>query len=145
MNTAQMAYRCPDARVEGTSTIPDYELVFRGPDGGAVATIEPKDGCSVPVVIWSISASDEFALDIYEGFPRLYIKQDFNFELKGEMLNGMAYIMTPGRLHGAPSATYLRTISQGYEDFNLNRRPLALAAKTSAGAGRLERRCNGRK
>ena len=90
MNTAQMAYRCPHARVEGTSTIPDYELVFRGPAGGAVATIEPQKGCSVPVVIWSISASDEFALDIYEGFPRLYIKQDFDFELKGEMLTGMA-------------------------------------------------------
>lgn len=129
MNVPQMSYRCPDAKVEGTSIIHDYELVFRGSEGSAVATIEPREGSSVPVVIWSISARDERSLDVYEGFPRLYVKQDFEIELKGDIITAMAYVMNPGRKLGGPSTRYLKTISDGYESFGLDRRPLAAAAR----------------
>ena len=46
INLQQMAYRCPHSRVAGTSEIKDFELEFRG-----VATIVPKKGASVPVLI----------------------------------------------------------------------------------------------
>ena len=52
LNRAQMALRCPDAKVVGTGEIKDYELLFRGNRNGAVATVEPKKGESVPVLIW---------------------------------------------------------------------------------------------
>ncbi len=133
MNIPQMARRCPNAKVEGVSTIPGYELVFRGPEGAAVATIEPKEGSSVPVVIWSINPFDERSLDCYEGFPRLYTKQDFEVELKGNSVKAMAYVMTQGRKLGGPSAYYLKTISDGYESFGLDRRPLAAAARKCRG------------
>ena len=68
LNRAQMALRCPDAKVVGTGEIKDYELLFRGNRNGAVATVEPKKGESVPVLIWEISPRDEFNLDRYEGF-----------------------------------------------------------------------------
>lgn len=55
LNRAQMALRCPDAKVVGTGEIKDYELLFRGNRNGAVATVEPKKGESVPVLIWEIS------------------------------------------------------------------------------------------
>ena len=36
LNRAQMALRCPDAKVVGTGEIKDYELLFRGNrNGGA--------------------------------------------------------------------------------------------------------------
>ena len=30
LNYEQMRWRCPDAKVIGTSVIPDYRLIFRG-------------------------------------------------------------------------------------------------------------------
>ena len=69
LNLPQMAGRCPTAKVVGASEIKDYALVFRGGRHGAVATIEPCEGSSVPVLLWKITPKDEAALDIYEGFP----------------------------------------------------------------------------
>ena len=84
INTEQMSHRCPDARVIGTSVVPDHKLVFRGHTEGAVATIEPEEGSSVPVLVWKISKRDEAHLDVYEGFPRLYVKKDYRIQLNGE-------------------------------------------------------------
>ena len=96
LNRAQMALRCPDAKVVGTGEIKDYELLFRGNRNGAVATVEPKKGESVPVLIWEISPRDEFNLDRYEGYPRLYGKEMLEVELDGKREKMMAYTMTEG-------------------------------------------------
>ena len=44
LNLAQMARRCPTAKVVGKGEIKDYELLFRGCRESAVATVEPKKG-----------------------------------------------------------------------------------------------------
>ena len=44
LNIDQMRYRCPEAKVVGTSVIPDFQLLFRGSKSGAYLTIEPKRG-----------------------------------------------------------------------------------------------------
>ena len=124
LNKRQMKHRCPDAVPVGPVTIMDYELVFRG-----VATIEPKPGASVQCGIWRISTEDEKHLDIYEGYPRLYVKQDFWVEVNGEAVRAMAYVMTNEiRPKSQPSTGYLMTIMEGYEDFCLDERPLIVAA-----------------
>ena len=69
LNFAQMEHRCPDATVYGAAELKDHELLFRGSPTSAVATIEPKEGSSVPILLWEISAKDERSLDRYEGFP----------------------------------------------------------------------------
>jgi len=120
INTEQMSHRCPDARVIGTSVIPDHKLVFRGHTEGAVATIEPEEGSSVPVLVWKISKRDEAHLDMYEGFPRLYIKKDYRIQLNGETVTAMAYIMTPGRIEGRPSPYYFNVIAEGYREFGFD-------------------------
>lgn len=71
MNLEQMADRCRTAEVVGKGILKNYELLFRGARHGAVATVEPREGSSVPVVLWEIGAWDEVALDCYEGYPRL--------------------------------------------------------------------------
>lgn len=124
LNKRQMKHRCPDAVPVGSATIPDYELVFRG-----VATIEPKSGASVQCGIWKISAEDEKSLDRYEGFPRLYGKQFFWVPVNGKMVRAMAYIMTEGvHRKRQPYTDYLITIMEGYEDFELDEKPLIIAA-----------------
>lgn len=115
INLPQMGMRCPTAEVVGASEIKNYELLFRGGRRGAVATIEPLEGSSVPVLLWRIKQQDELALDRYEGFPNFYRKEMMDVELEGKTVSAMVYVMNDGREMGAPSDFYLHTIAEGYE------------------------------
>ena len=114
LNLSQMKYRCPTAKVVGASEIKDYELVFRGGRYGAVATIEPCEGNSVPVLLWDIQSNDEKALDRYEGYPSFYEKEDMEVILNGQAVSAMVYVMTSGHELGEPSEHYRRSIEEGY-------------------------------
>ena len=87
LNRGQMALRCPDAKVVGTGEIKDYELLFRGNRNGAVATVEPKKGESVPVLIWEIEPEDERNLDIYEGYPSIYFSAISSIKMPHNLYN----------------------------------------------------------
>jgi len=115
LNLPQMAKRCPTAKVLGASEIKNYALVFRGGRHGAVATIEPCEGSSVPVLLWEITQKDEKALDIYEGYPSFYGKETMELPLDGGTVPAMVYIMTPGHRLGYPSDFYYNTILEGYK------------------------------
>ncbi len=110
INLEQMARRCPNSKVIGTAMIPDYELEFRG-----VATIVPKKGAEVPVLMWEIDQQDEINLNHYEGFPRLYRKEIFEIEVNGKIREGMAYLMNYRGI-APPTAQYYNGIKKGYED-----------------------------
>lgn len=109
INLEQMAFRCPNSKVVGTRMIPGYELEFRG-----VATIVPKEGAEVPVLLWEIDQRDELSLDRYEGFPRMYRKELFEVEVDGKIREGMAYLMNYGEV-APPSPMYYNGIKKGYE------------------------------
>lgn len=115
LNLPQMAVRCPTAKVVGASELKDYELLFRGSPYQAVATVEPKEGSTVPVLLWKIREADELSLDHYEGYPSFYEKQTMEVELDGKPVSAMVYVMTPGRRFGIPSGYYADVIRQGYE------------------------------
>ena len=115
LHLEQMAYRCPDAKVVCKGIIEDYTLVFRGSKTGAYATIIPKKGDYVPVVVWRISKRDEMNLDRYEGFPTFYYKKNLRVLYDGHLyINAMAYIMFDEAKPGKPTMTYLETCSHGY-------------------------------
>ena len=114
LNLPQMEKRCPAAQVLGASEIKDYALVFRGGRHGAVATIEPCEGSSVPVLLWEITPEDEKALDVYEGYPSFYGKETMELPLAGRTVPAMVYVMTPGHRLGYPSDFYYNTIRDGY-------------------------------
>ncbi len=125
LNIDQMKRRCPDAEVVSTSFINNYQLTFRGNlRGFGVANIEPKKGTRVPVGVWQISQSDEVALDRYEGFPSLYVKQDFMVTINGERHKAMAYVMRRGFEPVTPSDSYLQTIVDGFDDFGIDKEVL---------------------
>ena len=94
LNREQMADRCPTARILGASMMDDWRLLFRGVREGAVATVEPCQGGSVPVLVWEISPADEAALDRYEGWPYFYRKETLEVQLNGKTVTAMVYILS---------------------------------------------------
>lgn len=120
LNLAQMAARCPSATIYSAGQLNNWELLYRGRNGNAHATIARKKGSSVPVLVWSIEPSDERDLDIYEGYPRYYFKQNVMVDIGTQKKKAMVYIMDLHQKSARPSYTYVETIRQGYVDNNLD-------------------------
>ena len=131
LNLEQMAYRCPTAKAVGVSDLKDYRLLFRGAHAGAVATIEPFKGGSVPVLVWEVTPADEASLDRYEGWPFLYRKEEVKIKLNGRNIKTFIYIMNDGRPLGQPSSYYYTTIMEGYKDAGFDLDILRQATKDS--------------
>lgn len=132
LNLRQMAFRCPDTTVVGTAELKDHELVFRGNSGFGVATVEPRKGGSVPILLWEISKRDEKNLDCYEGWPTFYGKQTLSFQADGQTIPAMVYVMTPGHEAALPSEAYYETILEGYADNGLDPAVLEHALRRTA-------------
>ncbi|MPM50274.1 hypothetical protein SDC9_97012 [bioreactor metagenome] len=115
LNRAEMAKRCPTAKPIGASILRNYRLIFRGSHAAAVANIEPAKGCSVPILIWEITPADEMSLNLYEGFPHLFEKQQLRVRLDGKLVNCMTYVMLGDRPLGKPSAFYYSAVLEGYK------------------------------
>lgn len=120
LNLAQMATRCPSARVYAKGILNNWELVYRGAEKNSHATIKRKSGSIVPVLVWEIQSIDEYRLDIYEGYPRYYFKKNIMVDIEGEKKKAMVYIMDERRLPGRPSISYVENIRQGYIDNNMD-------------------------
>ena len=113
LNQKQMKRRCRDSKYIGCYSLKNYKLVFRNYFlGGGVADVEKKKNSSVLGAIYKISKKDERELDIYEDFPKTYIKK--YFRLLGKKV--MFYYMPKKTRHVLPSKRYLNLIIQGYKD-----------------------------
>ena len=134
LSIRQMSRRCPTAKPVGGVMLEGYELLFRGGNGSAVATIEPKDGGRVPCALWLITPRDEAALDAYEGFPHFYRKEMVPVQRGRRGMKVMAYIMNSGHAVAMPGMGYLRTIQSGYDDFGLDSSALETALRVCSDA-----------
>lgn len=83
LNLAQMAARCPSARIYAKGILNNWELVYRGTKTNSHATIIKKSGSIVPVLVWEIYSRDEYRLDIYEGYPHYYFKKNIIVDISG--------------------------------------------------------------
>lgn len=119
-NLKQMQKRCPKAKVVGKGVLNNYRLTFRGTNNG-VANIEECNGRSVPVVMWRITEACEKALDVYEGFPRLYIKKNIEVETSESAVSAMVYLMAKEyeKMPARPNEHYLNIITEGFEEHGL--------------------------
>ena len=137
LNIDQMSYRCPGARVVGTSKIPDFQLLFKGSKSGAYLTIEPKKGAKVPVAVWEVTADDELSLDRYEGYPNFYYKTEVEIPVicisdrRVRKLKAFIYIMHEEREIGVPSQRYVDICLDGYEAFGFDENHLYEALNIS--------------
>lgn len=136
LHLRQMSYRCPDAEVFGTGVVKNHSLTFWGNwSRNGVATILPGADTDVPVAVWEISASDEASLDVYEGYPNLYRKENIEVVMAdGSVVTAMVYLMNEAYPGGnikmrdsLPSETYYNTIASGYHSFGFDLKFLAQA------------------
>ena len=132
INLAQMAHRCPSARVAGPADLKGFDLLFRGHRHSAVATVEPLGGGSVPVLLWHLGKKDEQTLDRYEGWPRLYRKEIHKVEFEGKTRPAMLYVMNRGHDFGDPSDRYYNTIREGYKSAGFDTGYLDRAVENSS-------------
>ena len=114
LNIAQMALRCPTARIHGTGQLNNWELIYRGSPVNSYATIHRKGGSRVPVVVWEIQEADEQSLDRYEGYPSHYFKQNVPVQLDGMEVSAMVYVMNLKMHFGMPSPYYYQTVQEGF-------------------------------
>ena len=124
LDIPSMQYRCPTAKVLGTSILKGNRLVFSG-----VATVEHDEENSVPVLLWEIQPEDEKALDRYEGFPHLYKKGFDKVELNGKIVDVMYYFMPHGYKLSEPSQGYYEILKEAYETLGFD---LAILEKARA-------------
>ena len=124
-NKEEMAYRCPGARALGKAILPGYRFEFK-----SFATIVPSPGETVEGVLWTITESDELALDILEGYPEFYDKKHVKVQ-QGIDYIAMTYIMNPREQGYAPSDGYYSMVSEGYQTFGLSQQQLLDAKNRS--------------
>ena len=98
LNLAQMAARCPSAKVYAKGILNNWELLYRGTERNSHATIKRKAGSIVPVLVWEIQPKDEYRLDIYEGYPRYYFKKNIMVNIGEKKKKAMVYIMDEKQL-----------------------------------------------
>jgi gamma-glutamylcyclotransferase (GGCT)/AIG2-like uncharacterized protein YtfP len=122
LNKEAMARRCPDAEPFEKFVLPNYKLVFKG-----VADVEECEGSNVEGMLWVITDKCEKALDRFEGYPYLYIKQEHWWSQGGFGQPIMFYVMRGRDGISPPNFSYAQTIKEGYEDFGLNKKQLKKA------------------
>lgn len=128
MNIEQMAHRCPKAKIVGKGILDNYKLTFRGRFKG-VANVEPCEKESVPIVLWEITDGCEYALDVYEGYPSLYIKQEVEVKVGDKVKKVMIYVMKDKYtdMPAVPTDYYFNVIRRGYIDNKIDLKKLNAA------------------
>ena len=123
----QMKKRCKDSIYIKCFILKNYKLYFRNNYlGGGVADIQKKKKHKVLGAIYKISKRDEKKLDVYENFPKTYIKK--YFRLSGKKV--MFYYMPEKSKYNPPSKRYLNLILRGYRDCGWNNKILLKTIKT---------------
>tara|TARA_B100001250_G_scaffold179425_1_gene154232 strand:+ start:651 stop:1037 length:387 start_codon:yes stop_codon:yes gene_type:complete len=108
-----MKKRCRDSVYIKCYILKNYKLYFRDNFlGGGVADIQKRKKSQVLGALYRISKRDEKKLDIYENFPKTYIKK--YFKISGKKV--MFYYMPKKTKFNAPSRRYKNLIIQGYKD-----------------------------
>ena len=112
---------------------PKLPAAVQGSKTVSYLTIEPKQGCTVPAAVWSVSERDELALDRYEGYPHFYYKTELELPLAetGKKLTAFVYIMHEERKLGIPTFAYIRTCVDGYRQFGFDLKHLRKAVDIS--------------
>ena len=110
LHRKQMKRRCKNSRFISCHILKNYQLFFRSKYGAA--DVQRKKGSSVLGAIYDISKADEKKLDVYEEFPKAYIKK--YFKIWGKKV--MFYYMPSKTKQTEPSRRYLSSIIQGYKD-----------------------------
>ncbi len=124
LNQDQMIQRCPGAKIISSIYLNGFRLVFRG-----VADFEKGGNSKLALGLWQITEEHEKALDRYEGVKSgLYKKILWLIEFNNIQYKALIYKMNSDSI-GSPCESYRETISDGFDDFNLDKKYLEESLK----------------
>lgn len=135
LDREEMSHRCPNscplvpARLNGYSL--QIALPIHCPSGPGWATVVPKEGDWVPGALYSLHKSDLDALDTYEDYPELYMRDNVKVETERGVQIAMIYRMREPLRMVSPTHKYVTTLRKGYRDFNLPEECLETALQRS--------------
>lgn len=109
-NRAEMASRCPGARLIGPARIHGYDFVFR-----THADIAQNWEGVCHGVLWDIEPGDLKSLDQLEGYPYYYTRFCVRVDLGDHFVYALTYQMTDQTYIQEPSRGYLEMVREGYE------------------------------
>ena len=119
MHPAQMLSRCPHSKAVAKATVKGYKLAI---NSRGVATIVKSENSRVSGVVWKISASDEAALDFFEGVHvGAYAKLRMDLCLGENRIASALVYVDKNSEAGVPRAGYLEKIIRGAKFFGLGR------------------------
>jgi len=111
LDRMQMQTRCKSSTFYTVASLSDFELSFSHYSsgwGGGVADIRPKQNKIVWGAIYKITDQDLEELDRYEGFPDIYIRNQFKVETTDSTLETVfAYQLRVPKEFTPPSTRYL--------------------------------------
>lgn len=108
LNTNNMHRRCGDhIKIIGPAKLNNYELTF---DRRGYANIIPKEAGHVWGLIWEIDQACVDALDIYEGYPKMYDRQNISVILDDQNIGAFVYIQPADQSGGRPAKNYLENL-----------------------------------
>ncbi len=122
MSHEQMTKRCPGSSFLKRAYLKHYKFIYDGYSekwGCAVANIK-KDICGkVWGCLFEITDEDLKELDEYEGYPRIYQREELEVEDdSGYVHKAIVYLRT-GQKSGKPTEEYMRTVIDGAWDCKL--------------------------
>lgn len=141
MDLDQMAYRCPKAEVVEIVRLEGYRLTFAAA-GSGLATIFPEEGSHVDGVLWSLTGDCEKSLDLYEGYPDFYDKQEITVKNKdGREIKAIVYIMTKDYMQNfnPPGRSYLTGILKGCRQNQIPTEPILKVARKPPVPGKTQK------
>lgn len=131
LDLAQMRQRCPDARPLYPAVIAGWRIAFCGYSslwGGGVATLVKAKGATVEGTIWSLSADCVRSLDMAEGAPTTYEREEFSMvEDDGKERPCITYVHRRPEHRLRPSKRYFRQILDAYKREGFDVAPLRVA------------------
>jgi gamma-glutamylcyclotransferase (GGCT)/AIG2-like uncharacterized protein YtfP len=136
LSREQMTRRCPGAVVVGSATLRHFALAFAGFSmtwNGAVATVVPRHGTKVPGIVYRLPTGDLERLDLFEGAPRVYTRQQrLVVERRTRVSRAAAvYELAAEGTPGEPSIEYVMTLVHAYRQLGFALDPLASALAKS--------------
>jgi gamma-glutamylcyclotransferase len=123
LNSKQMAERCPGSKPVSSAVLPNYKLIFVGWSRqwkGGVASIKPVKGEKVMGAVYDVSETNLKQLDKYEGYPSNYNHLKVTvWTDDGDPVEAITYIKTAQSQENKPSPEYLKSITQGYKEWDI--------------------------
>lgn len=131
MNLEQMKHRCPKSKVVCNGVLTGWKFVFNV-HADIIRTGDEND--FVPVVIWDIDDNDWENLDMYEGYPTYYVKENvMAVTVDGDCVETVVYVMADDRKGiYLPNDYYFDVVLRGYKENGINTRSLYAALEYAA-------------